>query len=71
MLVVAPVEAPVADKWAADEGPGVATLGGRVEPIGIVAKRRNFNPSQENICFCFVKIDDSLTGYLSIFSSSF
>ena len=26
------------------DGPGVATFGGRVEPIGIVAKRRSLRP---------------------------
>ena len=26
------------------EGPGVATFGGKVDPIGMVAKRRSFKP---------------------------
>ena len=51
VLVVAEAADAEADKWAAaaaaDEGPGVATLGGSVEPIGIVAKRRNFKPGRK------------------------
>jgi hypothetical protein len=27
-----------------EDGPGVATFGGSVDPIGIVAKRRSFKP---------------------------
>ena len=29
------------------DGPGVATFGGNVDPIGMVAKRRSFKPIEE------------------------